>query len=196
MWVTCRQCRQSDIREAISYGFIHSRRAVPHGPRSSRSPANAEGAVASGDGERWLACLVHESSSPSHFARRVLSVCEIPVPARGDHCGDALVCASHQLNHQPTRPPARPPTRRPTTPCPRRAGRPPGWPGTRICCGWAWAGWVWHPAGLPKGYHTTPQGQSHTMHAPVPSRPAPGPPRGRAAPGRRDATRAPTCKIG
>jgi hypothetical protein len=32
-------------------------------------------------------------------------------------------------------------------------------------------------------------------HAPVPSRAAPGPPRGRAAPGRRDATRAATCKI-
>jgi hypothetical protein len=41
------------------------------------------------------------------------------------------------------------------------------------------AGRVWHPAGLPKGYHTTAQEQSHTMHAPVSSRAAPGPPRGR-----------------
>jgi hypothetical protein len=47
----------------------------------------------------------------------------------------------------------------------------------------------------PKGYHTTAQGQSHMTHAPVPSRAVPGPPRGRAAPGRRDATRAPMCKI-
>ena len=62
-------------------------------------------------------------------------------------------------------------------------------------CGWAWAGRVWHPAGLPKGYHTTAQGQSHMTHAPVPPRAAPGPPRGRAAPGRRDAPRATTCKI-
>jgi hypothetical protein len=51
-------------------------------------------------------------------------------------------------------------------------------------------GQVWHPAGLPTGYHTAAQGQSHLTHAPVSSRAAPGPPRGRAAPGRRDATRA------
>jgi hypothetical protein len=57
-------------------------------------------------------------------------------------------------------------------------------------CGWDWVGRVWHPAGLPKGYHTTAQGQSYTMHAPVPSRAAPEPPRGRVAPGRRDVTRA------
>jgi hypothetical protein len=41
-------------------------------------------------------------------------------------------------------------------------------------CGWAWAGRVWHPASLPRGYHTTAQGQSHMTHAPVSSRAAPG----------------------
>ena len=52
-----------------------------------------------------------------------------------------------------------------------------------------------HPADLPKGYHTAAQGQSYTAHTPVPSRAAPGPPRGRTASGRRDATRTPTYKI-
>jgi hypothetical protein len=82
----------------------------------------------------------------------------------------------------------------PTTPCPHRAGRPPGWPGTRIAAAGPGRAGCGIPPASPKGYHTTAQGQSHMMHAPVPSRAAPGPPRGRVAPGRRDATRAPTCK--
>jgi hypothetical protein len=57
-------------------------------------------------------------------------------------------------------------------------------------------GKVWHPIDLPEGYHTPARGQSQTAHAPVPSRAAPELACGRAAPGRQDATRAPTCKIG
>jgi hypothetical protein len=81
----------------------------------------------------------------------------------------------------------------PTTPRPRRARRPPGWPDTRIAAaGQAGCG---IPPASPKGYHTAAQGQSHMTHAPVPSRAAPGPPRGWAAPGRRDATPAAAGKI-
>ena len=47
-----------------------------------------------------------------------------------------------------------------------------------------------HPVDLPEGYHTPSRGQSCTSRLPVASRAAPGPSRGRAAPGRRDATRA------
>ena len=54
---------------------------------------------------------------------------------------------------------------------------------------------MWHPIDLPEGYHTAARGQSLTTHAPVWSRAAPGLPCGRAAPDRRDATRAPACKI-
>jgi hypothetical protein len=69
----------------------------------------------------------------------------------------------------------------PTTPRPRRARRPPGWPDTRIAAaGRAGCG---IPPASPKGYHTAAQGQSHMTHAPVLSRAAPGPPRGRAVPG-------------
>ena len=51
------------------------------------------------------------------------------------------------------------------------------------------------PSTFPRGYHTAARGQSQTTHAPVRSRAAPGLPCGRAAPDRRDATRAPACKI-
>jgi len=47
------------------------------------------------------------------------------------------------------------------------------------------------PRGLPRGS----PGAEPTAHTPVRSRAAPGPPRGRTASGRRDATRIPTCKI-
>jgi hypothetical protein len=55
------------------------------------------------------------------------------------------------------------------------------------------AGWVrWAGCGIPpaslKGYHTAARGQSRTTHAPVSSRAAPGLPRGRATPDRRDTT--------
>lgn len=56
-------------------------------------------------------------------------------------------------------------------------------------------GRVWHPSASLQGYHTPARGQSHARHAPVPSRAAPGPPRGRAPPGRRDATRSPVSKM-
>jgi hypothetical protein len=58
-----------------------------------------------------------------------------------------------------------------------------------------WVGRVWHPIDLPEGYHTPARGQSRTVHASVPSRAAPGLACGRAAPGRRDATRGPARKI-
>jgi len=55
----------------------------------------------------------------------------------------------------------------PTTPCPRRAGRPPGWPDATItAAGAGRAGFDVTPAS-PKGYHTTTQGQSHTAHTRV-----------------------------
>jgi hypothetical protein len=54
---------------------------------------------------------------------------------------------------------------------------------------------AWHPADLPKGYHAAAQGQSYTAHTRVASRAAPGPPRGRTASSRQDATRTPTYKI-
>lgn len=85
---------------------------------------------------------------------------------------------------------------RSTKTCPRRAGRPPGWSGTRIPATGPGRAGCGIPPASPKGYHTTAQGQSHTRHAPVPSRAAPGPPRGWATPGRRDATQAVACKIG
>jgi hypothetical protein len=77
------------------------------------------------------------------------------------------------------------PTRR--QPCPRRAAdlrdsQPP----ERL-------GRVWHPPGLPQGLPQAVRGQSHTAHAPVPSRDAPG----CRVVGlrRRDATRPPASKI-
>ncbi len=83
-----------------------------------------------------------------------------------------------------------------TKTCPRRAGRSPEWPATSAG-GRLWPGVdrVWHPVDLPQGYHTAPRGQSYASSSPVTSRAAPGAPRGRATPGRRDATRAPACKI-
>ncbi len=54
---------------------------------------------------------------------------------------------------------------------------------------------VWHPVGLPKGYHVVPQGQAWQARPAVERDVAPGVPRGRAAPGRRDATQPPACKI-
>jgi hypothetical protein len=45
---------------------------------------------------------------------------------------------------------------------PSPGGQASGMAGHKNRCGWAWAGRVWHPTGLPKGYHTTAQGQSHT----------------------------------
>ncbi len=56
----------------------------------------------------------------------------------------------------------------------------------------------WAGCGVPstrRGYHTPARGQSRTAHVWVPSRAAPGLACGRAVPGRRDATRAPACKI-
>src|SRR6185312_1262843 len=47
----------------------------------------------------------------------------------------------------------------------------------------------------PPGYHTPARGQSRITHVAVPSRAAPELARGRAPPGRRDATRPPACKI-
>jgi hypothetical protein len=50
----------------------------------------------------------------------------------------------------------------PTTPHPRRAGRPPGWPDRKNRCGWAWAGRVGHPVGLPQGLpHDSPGAEPH-----------------------------------
>jgi hypothetical protein len=74
-------------------------------------------------------------------------------------------------------------------------GRSPGWPAPRPTVGRArWAG-----CGIPstslKGYHTPARGQSQTVHVPVPLRAAPELACGRAAPGQRDATRPPACKI-
>jgi hypothetical protein len=51
------------------------------------------------------------------------------------------------------------------------------------------------PSTSPRGYHTTTRGQRDTRPPPVASRAAPGSPRGRATPGRRDATRVPASKI-
>ena len=79
----------------------------------------------------------------------------------------------------------------PTTTCPRRAGRSPGWLATRTAVtGPGWAGCA-IPSTSPEGFHTPSRGQSQTMHAPVPSRVAPGMACGRAAPDRRDATPGP-----
>ena len=50
------------------------------------------------------------------------------------------------------------------------------------------------PVDLPEGYHTTTRRRSLMTQAPGESRAAAGPPRGRAAPGRREAARAPACK--
>jgi hypothetical protein len=56
-------------------------------------------------------------------------------------------------------------------------------------------GWVWHPADLPEGYHAAPRGQAWQPRPAVGRDAAPGEPRGRAMPGRRDATRLPAFKI-
>jgi hypothetical protein len=58
-----------------------------------------------------------------------------------------------------------------------------------------WVGWVWHPVDLPEGYHTAPRGQAWRARPAVGRDAAPGEPRGRAMPGRRDATQLPACKI-
>jgi hypothetical protein len=61
-------------------------------------------------------------------------------------------------------------------------------PATQTCGGWGrWTGCGIPPASL-KGYHTPARGQSRATRAPVPSRAAPGLARGRAPPGRGDAT--------
>jgi hypothetical protein len=57
--------------------------------------------------------------------------------------------------------------------------------------GWAGCGL---PPTSPRDYHTAARGQSQTTHVPVPSRAAPGLPRGRATPGRRDATPPPIAQ--
>jgi hypothetical protein len=49
---------------------------------------------------------------------------------------------------------------------------------------------VWHPIDLPEGYHPVPRGQAWQARPAVEQDVAPGPPGGRAAPGRRDATQA------
>jgi hypothetical protein len=51
------------------------------------------------------------------------------------------------------------------------------------------------PSASPKGYRAPARGQSRITHVTVPLRAAPGLARGRAPPGRRDATRLPPCKI-
>lgn len=61
---------------------------------------------------------------------------------------------------------------------PRRAGRSPGWPERGI------------PPTSPRATTRRPGGRSEQAPPTVTSRAAPGPSRGRAAPGRRDATRA------
>ena len=38
---------------------------------------------------------------------------------------------------------------------PSPGGQTSGMAGHKNRCGWAWAGRVWYPAGLSKGYHTT-----------------------------------------
>lgn len=82
-----------------------------------------------------------------------------------------------------------------TTRCPRRAGRSPGWPTPAPSpVRWGWRG-VWHPADLPKGYHAAPRGQAWDARPAASRDAAPGEPRGRAMPDRRDATRLPACKI-
>ena len=48
---------------------------------------------------------------------------------------------------------------------------------------------VWRPLDLPKGYYTPARGQSRTTDVAVPSGAVPELARGRAPPGRRDATR-------
>jgi hypothetical protein len=64
---------------------------------------------------------------------------------------------------------------------------------------WAGLGRVGTGCGIPptslQGYHAATRGQSHTRPLPVASRAAPGSPRGRAPPGRQDATQLPACKI-
>jgi len=55
---------------------------------------------------------------------------------------------------------------------------------------------VGHPADLPKSYHPLPRGQAWQPRPAAGKDGAPGAARGRAAPGRRDAPRAPACKIG
>jgi hypothetical protein len=77
--------------------------------------------------------------------------------------------------------------------CPRRAGRPPGWPPPERKR--PVVDRVWHPADLPHGYRAATRGQSYPRPSPITSRAAPGPPHGRAPPGRRDATRLPARKI-
>jgi hypothetical protein len=54
---------------------------------------------------------------------------------------------------------------------------------------------VCHPINLPEGYHTVPRGQAWEAQPVVGRNIAPGAPRGRAAPGRRDTTRTLACKI-
>jgi len=64
---------------------------------------------------------------------------------------------------------------------PRRAGRPPGW-------------WVRHPIGLPEGLpHGVPGAELRQIGRRLRRGLAPGTPRGRALPGRRDDARAPAC---
>jgi hypothetical protein len=55
--------------------------------------------------------------------------------------------------------------------------------------------WVWHPVDLPEGYQAVPRGQAWQARPVVGGAAAPGAPRGRTAPGRRDATRVPACTI-
>lgn len=54
---------------------------------------------------------------------------------------------------------------------------------------------VWHSADLPEGYHAAPRGQAWEARPVVGRDAAPGEPRGRAKPGRRDAARLPAFKI-
>ena len=72
--------------------------------------------------------------------------------------------------------------------CPRRAGRPPGWPATTRA-GLGWVDRVWRPVVPPGLPHGTP-GAELPESSPVASSAGPGPPCGRAPPGRRQAVRA------
>jgi hypothetical protein len=77
---------------------------------------------------------------------------------------------------------------------PRRAGRPPGWPAQRQARhGSGGLGVASHQP--PEGYHAVPRGQAWQARLRLGGMFAPGAPRGRAMPGRRDATRLPACKI-
>jgi hypothetical protein len=76
----------------------------------------------------------------------------------------------------------------PTKPCPRRAGRPPGWPATNTAAAEPrWAGWGIPSTSL-RATTRCPGGKPDTLNRRrLRAHVAPAAARGRAAPGRRDA---------